>query len=157
MKNVFPRAHDHRHCRSTALRAAEALAVKRGVRLTPLRRRVLEIVLESHRPMGAYDVLKELSPERPQPPIVYRALDFLLAQGFVHRIDSLNAYIGCFSPARTHRSHFLLCERCGRAAEIDDDALATALGHAAHAAGFAVQRETVEISGVCSECRPSSK
>ncbi|HUJ03825.1 MAG TPA: Fur family transcriptional regulator [Rhizomicrobium sp.] len=156
MKNALPRTHDHQSCRSSALEAAEALAASRGVRLTPLRHRVLEIVLESHRPMGAYDVLKELSPERPQPPIVYRALDFLLAQGFVHRIDSLNAYVGCFSPARPHRSHFLLCTRCGRAAEIDDDPLVTALDDAARSAGFAVQRETVEISGICSECRPSS-
>jgi len=156
MKNIFPRAHDHKSCQTSALHAAETLAEKRGVRLTPLRRRVLEIVLMSHRPMGAYDVLKELSPEKPQPPTVYRALDFLLAQGFVHRIDSLNAYIGCFSPERRHRSYFLLCSRCGRAAEIDDDALVTALGHAAHAANFAVQRETVEISGLCSECGPSS-
>jgi Fur family zinc uptake transcriptional regulator len=156
MKNAFPHAHDHHRCQSSALEAAETLAAKRGVRLTPLRRRVLEIVLESHRPMGAYDVLKELSPAKPAPPTVYRALDFLLAQGFVHRIDSLNAYIGCFSPERRHRSHFLLCSRCGRAAEIDDDALVAALAHAARAANFAVQRETVEISGLCSECGSSS-
>lgn len=155
MKNIFPRAHDHKSCQTSALHAAETLAEKRGVRLTPLRRRVLEIVLKSHRPMGAYDVLKELSPERPQPPTVYRALDFLLSQGFVHRIDSLNAYIGCFAPAEPHRSHFLLCERCGRAAEIHDDALTHALRAAAHAAGFAVQRETVEISGLCPECASS--
>ena len=156
MKNIFPRAHDHHRCQSSALEAAETLAEKRSVRLTPLRRRVLEIVLTSHRPMGAYDVLKELSPDRAQPPTVYRALDFLLAQGFVHRIDSLNAYIGCFSPERRHRSYFLLCNSCGRAAEIEDDALVSALGAVARAAHFAAERETVEISGLCSECGPSS-
>lgn len=145
--------HDHGPCQRDALHAAEHLAGERGVRFTTLRRRVLEIVLASHRPMGAYDVLKELAPARAAPPTVYRALDFLLAQGFVHRINSLNAYIGCFSPERRHRSHFLICRRCGRAAEIENDALAKALANAADAAGFAVQRETVEISGECSECR----
>ncbi len=155
MKTMFPRAHDHKSCQAGALEAAGQLAEARGVRLTPLRRRVLEIVLESHRPMGAYDVLKVLCAPRAQPPTVYRALDFLLRQGFVHRIDSLNAYIGCFSPERPHRSHFLLCESCGRAAEIHDDALVAALGAAASAAGFAVRRETVEISGLCPQCASS--
>lgn len=152
MKNAFPHAHNHERCRSDALHAAEHLAESRGLRFTPLRRRVLEIVLESHRPMGAYDVLKELSPEKPQPPTVYRALDFLLRQGFVHRIDSLNAYIGCFEPSKAHRSYFLLCSQCGRAAEIEDEALVAALTHAARAAGFKAEREMVEISGLCSEC-----
>lgn len=152
MKPAFPRAHDHGVCQSGALHSAEHLAGERGVRFTKLRRRVLEIVLASHRPMGAYDVLKELAPAKAAPPTVYRALDFLVRQGFVHRIDSRNAYIGCFAPERRHRSHFLICSQCGRAAEIENAQLASALAQAADAAGFAVQRETVEISGVCSEC-----
>ena len=157
MKQAFPHSHDHDACQSGALHSAEHLAGERGVRFTKLRRRVLEIVLASHRPMGAYDVLKELAPAKAAPPTVYRALDFLLAQGFVHRIDSLNAYIGCFAPERRHRSHFFICSQCGRAAEIENDALTAALAQAADAAGFAVQRETVEISGLCSECGRSSK
>jgi Fur family zinc uptake transcriptional regulator len=152
--NVFPHNHDHRACMDDALAAAEALATRRGQRLTPLRRRVLEIVLASHRPMGAYDVLATLAQgnARLAPPTVYRALDFLRSQGFVHRIDSLSAFVACFAPAKAHRSRFFLCLRCGRAAEIEDPALDEALHAAAARAGFAAERETVEITGVCGDC-----
>ena len=86
-------------------------------------------MLESHKPMGAYDVLGQLARagKRPAPPTVYRALDFLTRAGFVHRIDSLSAFVACFAPAKAHRSHFLLCRACGRAAEIEDTALDAAL------------------------------
>jgi Fur family zinc uptake transcriptional regulator len=135
---------------AATLAAAEAL----GGKLTPLRRRVLEIVLESHAPMGAYDVLAALTRDgaRPQPPTVYRALDFLRAQGFVHRIDSLNAFAACFAPEKAHLGHFLLCRACGRAMEIDDPALDDALAGATRRAGFTAERETVEITGVCADC-----
>lgn len=152
--SAFPHAHDHAACMADTLAAAETLAKDRGERLTPLRRRVLEIVLQSHRPVGAYDVLGALaqSGARPAPPTVYRALDFLRAQGFVHRIDSLNAFAACFAPDKAHRSHFLLCRACGRAAEIDDLALEAALEAASRRAGFQATRETVEITGVCADC-----
>jgi Fur family zinc uptake transcriptional regulator len=152
--SAFPHAHDHAACMADTLAAAETLAKDRGERLTPLRRRVLEIVLQSHRPMGAYDVLAALARDgaRPAPPTVYRALDFLCAQGFVHRIDSLNAFAACFAPEKAHRSHFLLCRACGRAAEIDDPALDGALNAASRRAGFLATRETVEITGVCADC-----
>lgn len=150
----FARAHDHRACMAGTLATAEALTRARGQKLTPLRRRVLEIVLESHAPMGAYDVLGTLARggAKPAPPTVYRALDFLCAQGLVHRIDSLSAFAACFAPERTHRGHFLLCRACGRAAEIDDAALDAAIEAAARRAGLAITRETVEITGVCAEC-----
>jgi len=133
-----------------SLSVAESL----GAKLTPLRRRVLEIVLASHKPMGAYDVLATLARDggRPAPPTVYRALDFLQAKGFVHRIDSLNAFVACFAPGRTHRSRFFLCRACGRASEIEDAALDLALAAAAKRAGLRVERETIEITGVCAEC-----
>ncbi len=151
---AFPHIHDHRACMTATLAAAETLARTRGQRLTPLRRRVLEIVLESHRPTGAYDVLASLARDRtrPAPPTVYRALEFLLGQGFVHRIDSLSAFVGCFAPEKAHRSRFFLCLRCGRAAEIEDDNLDKALVAAAAGAGFAAERETVELAGVCGDC-----
>lgn len=150
----LPSGHDHRACMADTLAAAEALARARGEKLTDLRRRVLEIVAGSHAPVGAYDVLAAMARggARPAPPTVYRALDFLRAQGFVHRIDSLSAFVACFAPETAHRSHFLLCRQCGRAAEIDDPALDAALERAAKAAGFAKERETVEITGVCGEC-----
>jgi Fur family zinc uptake transcriptional regulator len=156
--SAFPHSHDHGACMADALAAAEALARSRDERLTPLRRRVLEIVLESHRPIGAYDVLAALTRDRtkPGPPTVYRALEFLLAQGFVHRIDSLSAFVGCFAPGKAHRSRFFLCLRCGRAAEIEDPDLDGALVAAAARAGFAATRETVEIAGVCGDCANTS-
>jgi Fur family zinc uptake transcriptional regulator len=146
--------HDHGACMADTLAAAEALARSRGEKLTKLRRRVLEIVLESHRPAGAYDILGALTRDggRPAPPTVYRALDFLRAQGFVHRIDSLNAFAACFAPAKAHRSHFLLCRACGSAREIENPALDAALASAASAAGFATENETVEITGLCADC-----
>jgi len=144
----FPDTHDHKACIASTLAAAEAL----GAKLTPLRRRVLEIVLSSHTPMGAYDVLGALGGAKPAPPTVYRALDFLTANGFVHRIDSRNAFVACFAPRKAHQSRFLLCRRCKRAAEIEDAALDEALAGAARRAGLAVERETVEITGVCADC-----
>ena len=156
----FPaRAHDHRSCIAASLRAAEAHAAKNGLRFTALRRLVLEIVSSSHRPLGAYEVLaglaRALPAKRPAPPTVYRALDFLTANGFVHRIDSRNAYIACFAPDAPHRAYFLLCESCGRAAEIRDPKLSHALAAASRAASFRIARETVEIAGRCSACAGS--
>jgi len=157
--NAFPHSHDHDVCMADTLAAAEQLATSRGEKLTRLRRRVLEIVLESHRPMGAYDVLGALAKDgtKPAPPTVYRALDFLRSQGFVHRIDSRNAFAACFAPDRPHRSHFLLCRACGQAAEIEDQVLDAALADASGRAGFTAESETVEITGLCAQCRtPSS-
>ena len=155
----FPRLpHDHRACMAETLASAEAIAKSRGEKLTGMRRRVLEIVLQSHRPAGAYDVLGALARagKRPAPPTVYRALEFLLAQGFVHRIDSRNAFVGCFVPANPHASHFLLCRSCGRAAEIADPALEEALAIAARNCGFSSERQIVEITGVCADCGGAS-
>lgn len=152
------RPHDHTDCLARALAAAEEASARRRLRLTPLRRLVLEIVARSHRPMGAYQVLAELAardPARPRvaPPTVYRALDFLIAEGFVHRLDSLNAFVACFSPGQPHKAYFFVCEHCGRAGEIESPALAGALKAAASQAGFAAARETVEIAGRCAACR----
>jgi Fur family zinc uptake transcriptional regulator len=146
--------HDHHACMTATLAAAEALAKGRGEKLTTLRRRVLEIVLGSHRPMGAYDILGALARDggKPAPPTVYRALDFLRAQGFVHRIDSMNAFVACFAPDKSHRSHFLLCRACGSASEIEDAALDSALASAASRMGFTAETETVEITGLCADC-----
>ncbi|MBV9992778.1 MAG: transcriptional repressor [Alphaproteobacteria bacterium] len=146
-------SHDHAACMAPSLKAAENL----GAKLTPLRRRVLEIVLAGHTPMGAYDVLATLARDggKPAPPTVYRALDFLQAQGLVHRIDSRNAFVACFAPERSHQSRFFLCRACGRASEIEDAALDAALAAAAKRAGLTVERETIEITGVCAECASS--
>ncbi len=133
---------------------ADALAAERGVRLTPTRRRVLEIVAEHHRPLGAYEILERLSRERGPvaPPTVYRALAFLVENGFAHRIESLNAFVACFEPAHRQRAFFLICERCGDAAELLDAGVERALDAAAAARGFTPARLGVEIAGVCGAC-----
>ena len=147
--------HDHRDCVAGALRAAEKLCERRGVRLTALRRRVLELVWSSHAPVGAYEVLKRLSREHDgaAPPTVYRALEFLLQQGLVHRIESRNAFVGCADPAEMHTGQFLICRDCGAAAEMQDSRIATAISRGAAELGFAVERKTVEVQGVCPACQ----
>ncbi|MFM2043389.1 MAG: hypothetical protein RLY86_1965 [Pseudomonadota bacterium] len=148
-------AHDHHACVGAALARARALCESRGARLTPLRERVLELVWSGHRPRGAYAILDDLAGDdgkRPAPLTVYRALDFLVEQGLVHRIESLNAYVGCPDPGSAHSGQFLVCSRCGNAAELDDPAIATAIAQAAATRGFQAQRQTVEVAGLCPAC-----
>jgi len=157
MPSVTPptAAHDHRSCVAASLNAAEALARQHKLRLTARRREVLKIIARSHRPLGAYEVLAALGRGRrqtPKPPTVYRALEFLVSQGLVHRIDSKNAFVACFRPSHAHRAHFFLCENCGCASEVTGESLGAALASCAREAGFEVTRETVEIAGRCRAC-----
>lgn len=147
-------AHDHAHCAATVLNRAEAQARDEGVRLTPVRRRVLEILLESHRAMGAYEVLDRLAAEGfgKQPPVAYRALDFLVEQGFAHRVRRLNAYAACLSDKRDHSPAFLICRSCEQVAEAETPELRAALTGLGAASGFAVERATVELLGLCARC-----
>lgn len=150
------RPHDHSRCVSEALSEADQLCTRQGVRLTALRRRVLELVWQSHKPLGAYDILATLSEQdgrRAAPPTVYRALDFLLENRLVHRIASLNAFIGCTHPEHPHQGQFLICRQCHSAIELENLAISQAIGQAANGAGFAVEGETVEVVGLCSRCR----
>lgn len=155
-ENGFPEAgHDHDGCIEAALTKAADICERRHLRLTPLRRRVLEVVWSSHKPIGAYDILGVLASERGSaaPPTVYRALDFLLENGLVHRIESLNAFVGCTKPDRDHAWQFLICRSCGQATEISDRELEKAIVGAAERGGFTVQRRTIELAGLCSSCR----
>jgi Fur family zinc uptake transcriptional regulator len=147
--------HDHDACVGRALGEAEALCAARGERLTPLRRRVLELVWGSHKPVGAYAILekmRERGGRKAAPPTVYRALDFLRGQGLVHRIESLNAFIGCDRPERPHAVQFMICRACRTSVELHDEAIAAAIGDAARAAGFALQDRVVELAGLCRDC-----
>ncbi len=147
--------HDHERCVADALEAATAVCAARGARLTPVRRRVLEIVWQGHRPLGAYAILEVLAAEghSPSPPTVYRALEFLLTHGLAHRLSSLNAYIGCPHPGHRGAGQFLLCAACETAVEIHNPEIERAIERAAAAEGFAAQLHTVEISGLCPRCR----
>jgi Fur family zinc uptake transcriptional regulator len=154
-----PKGQDHGDCMSAALAAAERLCARRGARLTEIRRRVLELVWRSHEPVGAYAVLERLARERGPvaPPTVYRALDFLIAHGLVHRIASRNAFIGCAHPDRDHIGQFLVCSDCGSAAELDDRRIDRAIRSGAEAAGFVVEHPVVELAGRCPQCRAKSR
>jgi Fur family zinc uptake transcriptional regulator len=144
------------------LDAAAAQCQARGAQLTELRRQVLRLVLASPAPLGAYALLDQLRAERPgaAPPTVYRALDFLLQQGLVHKVERLNAFIGCTGPTdhhgcghgHAHPHQFLICSRCGATAELCDHRVAHALEDAAKAAGFRPSRTTVEVEGLCAAC-----
>jgi Fur family zinc uptake transcriptional regulator len=156
LADPFPSTgHDHERCVDRALDQAEAICRREGVRLTELRRRVLELVWQSHAPIGAYRLMELLGEERGAvaPPTVYRALDFLALHGLVHRIESLNAFVGCRRPAARHRAWFLICRDCGRVAEFDDAELSRSLDRRVEAAGFEADGERVEIVGCCAECR----
>lgn len=147
--------HDHAACVADALARAEARCEGNGARLTPLRRRVLEALADSHVPLGAYDLVGRLgtSGEKPPPMSVYRALDFLVAEGLVHRIESRNAYLACTHPhGRDDVIVFLICEGCGRAQEVASHAVGRDLAWATRAAGFTPRNPVIEIVGTCSRC-----
>jgi Fur family transcriptional regulator, zinc uptake regulator len=148
-------AHDHENCIDRALDRAAQLCEKRGARLTELRREVLALVWRGHEPVGAYGILDALRLTHPTaaPPTVYRALDFLIGQRLIHRLASLNAYMGCARPDEPHVSQFLICAGCGTAAELDDPAIAAAVLRRADELGFAVEQQTVEVRGLCPRCR----
>jgi len=152
-------AHDHGACVRDHVAAAEAICRARRLRLTPVRRRVLEILLEEHRALGAYDVLSRLQAEGlgAHPPVAYRALDFLVAHGFVHKLERLNAFVACSAPAAEaegrHRPAFLICRKCDAVAETDAGPVARALEGAATEAGFRIDAAAVEAEGLCSACQ----
>ena len=154
--------HDHAHCVTDAVAQAEALCAARGARLTALRRRVLELVWASHRPRGAYDILDELGDElgavgrRAAPLTVYRALEFLAGQGLVHRIESLNRYVGCAEPGARHSGQFLVCDGCGVAFELNDSGITSAISNCAELRGFRVLHPTVEVHGLCPVCQETA-
>lgn len=148
--------HDHHACIAEALTRADAVCAARGARLTTLRRRVLELVWTSHRPRGAYAILEDLSQQdgKPVAPLtVYRSLEFLVEQGLVHRLESLNAYVGCADPDHSHTGQFLVCEGCGTAWEIDDTRIGDAIRAVAAERGFRVHRPMVEVRGLCPDCQ----
>lgn len=150
--------HDHSDCRASAIGEAKRICKARKVRLTPVRERVLELLWSAHKPMRAYDILKNLGAEGfgSQPPVVYRALDFLIEHGFAHKIECLNAYLACDCPGADHGAKFLICTGCNRVAEFDDRAIAKALRKVAKGSGFSIGRATLEVEGLCPTCGASS-
>lgn len=146
--------HDHAHCVEDALSAAEARCAAEGLNMTPVRRQVLEFLLQEHRALGAYAILDLLREAgfKSQPPVAYRALDFLAENGFVHKIERLNAFVACAHPSESHTPAFMICRVCDAVAEAQSAPAKGALGAAARATGFQIEKTVVEAEGVCPKC-----
>lgn len=148
-------SHDHQGCIAEGLAQVEAYCADAGLQFTPIRRRVLEILLQEHRALGAYDILDRLRAEGlgSQPPVAYRALDFLTKHGFCHRIERLNAFTACAHPGQDHAPAFLICRGCDAVAEAQGRPTEGLLGAAARDAGFSIERAVIEAEGLCPNCQ----
>ena len=152
---TFPApTHDHAACRREAMAAAESHLAAQGGRLTEQRRAVLEAMLADHRPLGAYELMERIDwrGRRPAPAAIYRALDFLVAHGLAHKIESINAYMACEAMREPHRPVILICEACGQVAEMTEPALGRSVSRAVSKTGFTPHRMTLEVSGLCAPC-----
>ena len=146
--------HDHNQCCEAAIAAAEAKCEASGLRLTDIRRRVLEILLENHKAIGAYEVLARLQEEGygSHPPVAYRALEFLVVNGFAHKLEKANAFIACSAPEQGHNPIFFICRCCRSVAEAHSNSIANALKKTVEEASFRVETAAVELEGLCSTC-----
>ena len=156
VSDPFPsERHDHGRCVQTAVSRAHDLCARRGARLTPLREQVLELVWRSHAPIGAYQLMERLAESRGRvaPPTIYRALDFLLEHGFIHKLESVNAYTTCHHPSEPHSVPFFICDVCASAIELCDPRVAELLVEQARQLGFLPEAQTLEVHGVCRQCR----
>ena len=146
--------HDHSNCIENAIEIAEAICEKNNLRFTKIRRRVLELIWNNHQAIKAYDILELLQKDdvSAKPPTAYRALDFLLEHGFIHRIESLNAYIGCPQAEHTHNFQLLICNDCGLVKEMDKPDLSNKLQEYAIEYDFTPVSQVIEIHGLCKKC-----
>lgn len=146
--------HNHAHCIAEALQNAENRCAEQKRQFTPVRRRVLEILLQRHQALGAYDILEVLTQDGlgSQPPVVYRALDFLVQNGLAHRIERMNAYTACAHPGHDHAPAFLICRMCKAVAEAETELIQGRLGVAARSTGFTIEKIVVEAEGLCPAC-----
>jgi len=145
-------SHNHTTCVASALQFADEKCIKNGLKFTPVRRRTLEILLESHVALGAYEILDRLAAEGlgSKPPVVYRALQFLLDNGFAHRIEKLNAFVACCLTGASHTPAFLICRSCKTVSEANE--LGIELSRSAAATGFVIEQTVIEAEGLCPNC-----
>ncbi len=154
--NIALKPHDHNDCITRALEQAQQICHKNGARLTSLREKVLLLVWQSHKPLGAYNIMAQFSDDESKPaapPTIYRALEFLRQQGLVHKIESLNAYAGCTRPNHNNACQFLLCRDCGIALEMASSNISEAIHLDADKYNFIIDHATIEISGLCPQCQ----
>jgi len=145
----------HVHDGDGFVREVERACEQRGLRLTPIRANALRLIADAGRPIKAYDLLDQMKTthDAAAPPTVYRALDFLLEQGFIHRLASINAFVGCHHPQVMHSVPFLICDRCQSAIELEDTRISALLEVQARDLGFETRAQTLEVHGLCAECR----
>ncbi len=158
--NQGPDKHNHQQCIDTALARAQTLCQQQSLRLTKIREQVLCLIWQSHQPVGAYAIMESLAEtqaKRVAPPTVYRALDFLLELGIIHRINSLNAFIGCQDPGHQHHSCFLICQSCKLAIEFDPGQLQSTVEELGRQSGFEIQSQNMELMGLCRNCKESQQ
>ncbi len=162
MKPLAFQQHNHQRCIEHALERARGICRQRQVRLTPLRASILELIWHSHKPLGAYALMELLRQRRREeeganaaiaPPTVYRALDFLQQQGLVHRLATLNAFIGCDYPSNQHEGCFFICSECQNTEENSAESIASAIDALACDDGFEVHNTAIEVVGLCPECQ----
>ena len=148
------KAHNHSHCIDDVVNAAEAYCEEKGIRFTSIRRKVLEILAQEHRAIGAYKILEKLRKDGfgSQPPLAYRALDFLTNHGLAHKVERLNAFVCCTHPTKEHTPAFLICRTCSSVAETTLDATKTSLGEIARTARFRMEQLVMESEGLCLSC-----
>ena len=150
--------HSHHHHDSASLLAhARHYCELHNLRLTPLREQVLTLIANSSGPAKAYALLDQLKQnhDAAAPPTIYRAVDFLLEHGFIHKIESINAFVACPHPGQSHVAQFLLCDQCKSAVEIDSSQLPELLHEIAKSQNFSAKKLVVEVHGLCSQCRPA--
>lgn len=155
MATARKHVHHHHHDAAGIVREVERECTSRGLRLTPLRREVLGLVAAARKPVKAYDLLESLrdSHAGAAPPTVYRALDFLLENGFIHKLESINSFVFCQHPAEAHQVPFLICDVCEGATELcDEGAIAQMIEQQARGFGFRAKAQTLEVHGVCKGC-----
>ncbi|KFN44891.1 transcriptional repressor [Arenimonas oryziterrae] len=160
-------AHDHActdpghhvHDAEGFVSAVEQACEARGLRLTPLRAQVLGLVAAAGKPIKAYDLLDRMKSETGSvaPPTVYRALDFLLEQGFIHRLASINAFVSCHHPQVQHSVPFLICDNCQNAIELEDKRITGLLDTQARELGFIPRAQTLEVHGICAACAAATR
>ena len=161
-ESVIFSTHNHSTCIEKAMNDAKAICRAKKTRLTTLRELVLELIWQNHEPLGAYqlmDKLRERYDGNVAPPTVYRALDFLQENGLVHRLATLNAYIGCSQlHQRDHQPSFFICKECNKAMEVNTPRVTQAIREIASARQFSANTGgAVEVVGLCNSCSRNSR
>ena len=147
--------HNHEQCTADLILRAERTCVGRGSKLTGQRRDVLACVAQSHAAAGAYDIIERMAAKgpRPAPITIYRALDFLMAHGLIHKVESRNAFVACSHAHDGEPAALMVCTGCGTVAELDATEAFATLAMAAGIAGFRPERTVIEMNGQCRRCR----